>query len=70
MSPWLQILLVLLVLDVWTLSDAVKKSKKKKTHKRKKIQIEYEYLPQGYKDPATVICTKPSAPSKGWNKTQ
>ena len=38
---------------------------KKKVHKRKKIQIEYEYLPQDYKDPATVICTKPTKPSKG-----
>ena len=40
-------------------------AKKKKVHKSRPIKIEYEYLPQGYKDPATVICTKPTTPSKG-----
>ena len=57
-----RVLHIVIVLTV--LANATKKSKKK-IHKRKKIQIEYEYLPQDYKDPATVICTKPSPPSKG-----
>jgi len=34
-------------------------------HQRKKVEIKYEYLPQDYKDPKTVICTKPQPPSKG-----
>ena len=33
-------------------------------HKKKKVTIEYEYLPQGYTDP-TQICKKPNPPSKG-----
>merc|ERR1712106_190489 len=59
-------MIVLLLLDIGTLSTG---AKKKKVHKRKKIKIEYEYLPQDYKDPATVICTKPTKPSKGGSGT-
>ena len=48
------------VILVFALCLADKSSSK---YKRKKIKIEYEYLPQGYKDQETVICQKPSTNS-------
>ena len=51
----------ILVLTLYIWSTAQKTAK----YKQKKIKIDYEYLPQGYKDPETVICQKTATSSGG-----
>ena len=49
--------ILVLTLYIWLTAQKTAK------YKQKKIKIEYEYLPQGYKDPETVICQKTATSS-------